>query len=220
MKLTRTRLAAFAAVLALAAPAATALSKPPTHPVTIKPASHPKQLDPHSTAPGGDPAPERLGTVHPAKRCLPGVEQPGTVALQRYIDHWFIGHSDGINNCRNIHDTDSLSTHSEGRAFDWHLDVNVANERKAAHRIIHFFLRKDSKGVKYAMARRFGVELIIYNDHIWSVTFPGKGMRPCGDDCSDHFDHLHIEQNWKGAHRKTSAWKGWTFRVPDVTPKG
>lgn len=207
------------AVVAFAALAGTALAKPPTHPVTVKPGSHPKQVNAHTTPPGGDPVPDKLGHVVPAKECIPGVNQPGTVALQRYIDHWFIGYSQGISNCRDIHDTDNLSTHSEGRALDWHLDVTKPKQRKAAHRIIHFFLRKDSKGVKWAMARRWGIELIIYNDHIWSVTKPNEGMRPCGSDCSDHFDHLHLEQNWRGAKRKTTAWKGWTFQVPDARVK-
>jgi hypothetical protein len=110
--------------------------------------------------------------------------------------------------------TSHLSTHAEGRSLDWALNATVPRQRREAHRIIHYFLRDDSLGKPRAMARRWGIEVIIYNEHIWSVPHDREGWRPCRSSCSDHVDHLHIEQNWRGAKRKVSAWTGWTYAVP------
>ena len=187
---------------------------PPTEPHTVKPGKHLGQVDPRDLpVHGGEPGPEGLGYAPVGDRCL-GKAQPGTVSLRRYIDHWFRGHSLGIYNCRNVAGTSHLSTHAEGRALDWALNAKVPRQRRQARRIIHFFLRDDSFGKPRAMARRWGIEVIIYNEHLWSVTHDREGWRPCRDSCSDHVDHLHIEQNWRGAKRRLSAWTGWTYATP------
>jgi hypothetical protein len=178
-------------------------------PKTVKPGKHPAQVDPRRLpVRGGEPAPDGLGLAPVRSRCL-GKAQPGTRSLRRYIDHWFRGHSLGIYNCRDIAGTNRLSTHAEGRSLDWALNARVPRQHREARRIIHYFLRDDSLGKPRAMARRWGIEVIIYNEHLWSVTHDSEGWRPCRDSCSDHVDHLHIEQNWRGAKRKTSAWTGW-----------
>jgi hypothetical protein len=185
----------------------------PTEPHTVKPGKHPGQVNArHLPVHGGAPSPEGLGYAPVRDRCL-GRAQPGTISLRRYIDHWFRGHSLGIYNCRNVAGTNHLSTHAEGRALDWALNAAVRKQRREARRIIRYFLRDDSFGKPRAMARRWGIEVIIYNDHLWSVTHDSAGWRPCRAVCSDHTDHLHIEQNWRGAKRKLSAWTGWTYRV-------
>ncbi len=181
---------------------------------TVKPGKHPAQVDPLDLpVHGGRPSPEGLGYAPVRNRCL-GKAQPGTRSLRRYIDHWFRGHSLGIYNCRNVAGTNHLSTHAEGRSLDWALNATVPRQRREAHRIIRYFLRGDSFGRPRAMARRWGIEVIIYNEHLWSVTHDSEGWRPCRDSCSDHVDHLHIEQNWRGAKRKTSAWSGWRYTAP------
>ena len=108
-----------------------------------------------------------------------GRAQPGTRSLRRYLDHWFRGHSLGIYNCRNVAGTNHLSTHAEGRSLDWALNAAVPRQHREAHRIIHYFLRDDSFGRPRAMARRWGIEVIIYNEHLWSVTHDSEGWRPC-----------------------------------------
>ncbi|MGH2925956.1 MAG: hypothetical protein ACRDK1_08295 [Solirubrobacterales bacterium] len=193
-------------------PAAMAAKRPHT----VKPGKHPAQVDArHLPVRGGAPSPEGLGYAPVGDRCR-GRAQPGTISLRRYIDHWFHGHSLGIYNCRNVAGTNHLSTHAEGRALDWALDATVPNQRREAHRIIHYFLRKDSLGKPRAMARRWGIEVIIYDEHIWSVIHDHEGWRPCEDSCSDHIDHLHIEQNWRGAKRTLSAWNGWAYRASGI----
>jgi hypothetical protein len=192
----------------------TAQAIAPLEPHTVKPGKQPALLDARALPiHGGEPSPEGLGYAPVRDRCL-GKAQPGTLSLRRYIDHWFRGHSLGIYVCRNVAGTSHLSTHAEGRALDWALNAAVPKQRREAHRIIHYFLRDDSLGKPRAMARRWGIELIIYDHRLWSVTHDREGWRPCGDSCSDHTDHLHIEQNWRGAKRKLSAWTGWTYMAP------
>jgi hypothetical protein len=187
---------------------------PATQPRTVKPGKHPAQVDARALPiRGGEPSPEGLGHAAVPRRCS-GKAQPGTVALRRYVDRWFRGHSLGIYNCRNVAGTSHLSTHAEGRALDWALNAAVPRQHREARRIIRYFLSEDSFSKPRAMARRWGIELIIYNEHFWSVNHDSEGWRSCRDLCSDHTDHLHIEQNWRGAKRKLSAWTGWTYTPP------
>jgi hypothetical protein len=188
--------------------------EPPTQPRTVKPGRHPAQVDARRLPiRGGDPSPEGLGHAPVPDRCL-GRARRGTVSLRRYVDRWFRGHSLGIYNCRNVAGTSHLSTHAEGRALDWALNAAVSKERREARRIIRYFLSADSAGKPRAMARRWGIELIIYNERFWSVNHDREGWRSCRDLCSGHTDHLHIQQNWRGAKRKLSAWTGWTYTAP------
>ena len=213
VRLVRGALALTLELSAICALASGAHATAPTQPHMVKPGRHPAQVDArHLPVHGGRPKPEGLGYAPVRDRCL-GRAQPGTVSLRRYIEHWFRGHSLGIYNCRNVAGTNHLSTHAEGRALDWALNAEVPRQHREARRIIHYFLRDDSFGKPRAMARRWGIEVIIYNEHIWSVTHDHEGWRPCGDSCSDHVDHLHIEQNWRGAKRRLSAWSGWTYAV-------
>ena len=186
----------------------------PSDSQTVKPGKHPAQVDPLDLPVHGGSAVARGPRVCAGARSLPGKAQPGTRSLRRYIDHWFRGHSLGIYNCRNVAGTNHLSTHAEGRSLDWALNATVPKQRREAHRIIHYFLRDDSFGRPRAMARRWGIEVIIYNEHLWSVTHDHEGWRPCGASCSDHTDHLHIEQNWRGAKRKSAHGAAGGTRVP------
>ncbi len=66
------------------------------------------------------------------------------------------------------------------------------------------------------MARRFGIQEIIFNCKVWGAERAQEGWRPyyrCGEPGANrtakHKDHIHIGQNWGGATRKTTAWSGW-----------
>jgi hypothetical protein len=132
----------------------------------------------------------------------------GTLALRAYIDRWYRGDSAGIYNCRTVRGSSSVSIHAEGRALDWRLLSWVTKERRAARRIRGFLLRSDSEDRRLAGARRWGIQQIIYNGHHWSASHPKARWHPCEWDCG-HADHMHIEQNWRGAKRRTSAFTGY-----------
>jgi len=179
----------------------------------VRPAFAPQQLDPTEKRHGGTPLPDELRWQSP-DGCDRGRfrGRTGTRRLYEFIEHWWPWVENwgyGSRRCR-----DSL--HDEGRAVDVHLDVRVRKDRRAAHEIKRFFLGKDSDGETWAMARRFGIQELIYNCHIWTSTYASSGWRRysrCDDPGSSytlkHKDHVHIGQSWHGARKKTSAYTGY-----------
>jgi hypothetical protein len=109
------------------------------------------------------------------------------------------------------------SLHAEGRAVDWHLDVTNPADKAEAARLIALFLASDRAGTPHALARRMGVEEII-----WDCSYWGAGMqdfkpysaclnkngdvRKNVDPTTAHRNHLHIGLSLAGAARKTSFW--------------
>jgi hypothetical protein len=136
----------------------------------------------------------------PATRCT-RKKQPGMVALQRRCEKW---------------GKRQASLHSEGRAIDWHLDAHNAADRRAAERLARMLLAPDSLGNPQALARRMGVEEMIFDCGYW-----GAGMTqfeqydPCYkhgkrrkhvDPTVGHINHLHIGLTKAAAARRTSFW--------------
>ena len=151
-----------------------------------------------------------------AKRCLKH-PQRGTLALQAWLAGHAKGVSWGIMRCEKW-GKGSASLHAEGRALDWHLDVHRRADRREAERIINLLLAPDRAGNVHALARRMGVQEIIWNCRSWytgdgglepySVCFDRKGRRKRGvDDTTAHRNHIHIGLNWRGARMKTSFWR-------------
>jgi hypothetical protein len=150
------------------------------------------------------------------KRCL-SRPQPGTLALQKWLeDHWR-GVSWGIVRCEKL-GPHNFSLHSEGRAIDWHLDAGVPAQRQAADRLIDMLLATDGDGNEVALARRMGVQGIIFNCHQWfgygdhlgpySYCYRRDGrLRKHLDRTLAHRNHVHIELNWAGARKRTSFWR-------------
>ena len=56
------------------------------------------------------------------------------------------------------------------------------------------------------MARRFGVQSVIWNKRSWYLYSPGSWRDYTGP--SPHTDHLHISFTWDGAMKRTSWWSG------------
>jgi hypothetical protein len=100
-----------------------------------------------------------------AHRCLKH-PQRGTLALQAWLSRDWPGVSWGIMRCEKL-SADSYSLHSEGRALDWHLDAAVPAQKHAAMRLIAMLLASDRDGNETALARRMGVQGIIFNCHAW-----------------------------------------------------
>jgi hypothetical protein len=148
-----------------------------------------------------------------AKKCL-GHPQKGTLALQRWLEKNALGVSWGIMRCEKLGSGKSL--HSEGRAIDWHLDVHNSTDRAEAGRLIKLFLAKDKAGNNHALARRMGIQELIWNCNAWfsgdggmrpySVCYDSKGRPKKVDDTSAHRNHIHIGLNWAGARMQSSFW--------------
>jgi hypothetical protein len=151
-----------------------------------------------------------------AERCLSN-PQPGTLALQSWLQRHWRGSGWGIVRCSKLSPHD-FSVHAEGRALDWHLDAGVAAERHAALRLIEMLLATDAAGNEAALARRMGVQGLIFNCHQWfgyadqlgpySYCYRRDGKRRKHlNRTLAHRDHVHIELNWAGAHKRTSFWR-------------
>ena len=148
-----------------------------------------------------------------AKKCLKR-PQKGTLALQSWLEHNVQGVSWGIMRCEKL-GPHNYSLHSEGRAIDWHLDAHDPGQRAAAMRLIDLLLAPDRQGNPFALARRMGVQGLIFNCRAWwggpelvpySPCFDKKGKPVRIDDTTAHRNHVHIELNWAGARMQTSFW--------------
>jgi hypothetical protein len=150
------------------------------------------------------------------KRCQRG-ERPGTRALERWIDSHFRGTSWGTYRCEKW-GPGSFSIHAEGRALDWHLDAGDPAEKRNAMRLIDMLLASDRTGEPTALARRMGVQGLIFDCRQWfagmtsldrySYCYRRDGRRKRNLNRTEaHMDHIHIELNWPGAQMKTSFWR-------------
>ncbi len=151
-----------------------------------------------------------------ARRCLPR-PQPGTLALERWLGRHFRGVSWGIMRCEKL-GPGNFSLHAEGRALDWNLDAGVPRQRRAAANLIGLLLARDRRGNTTALARRMGVQGLIFNCRSW---WAGSSRLEAYDYCyrrdgrlrrhlnrtAAHRDHLHIELDWAGARKRTSFWR-------------
>ena len=142
--------------------------------------------------------------------------QPGIVALQRWLQENAAGVSWGIMRCERW-GKNSASLHAEGRALDWHLDSRNRAQLRAANRLIQLLLATDKKGNRHALARRMGIQEIIWNCRSWwsgsdgmgpySVCFNDKGKRLSNVNfTAAHKDHIHFGLSWRGAKKRTTFW--------------
>jgi hypothetical protein len=145
---------------------------------------------------------------HPAK---------GMLALQHWLEANWRGVSWGIMRCEKL-GKHNYSLHAEGRALDWHLDVHNAADRRAADSLIKLLLAPDRDGNEHALARRMGIQEIIWNCRSWwsgsegmgpySVCDDGKGRRKKHvDETLAHRNHVHLGMSLDGARMRTSFWR-------------
>jgi hypothetical protein len=151
-----------------------------------------------------------------AKKCKSRAQR-GTKALARWLDRNVRGESWGILRCERW-GRNSASLHAEGRALDWRLDARRPKEKRAAQRLIKTLLAADRKGRDAALARRMGVQGIIFNCKSWwsgqarmgkySYCYRDNGRKKKNlDPTQAHRDHVHLELNWPGARKRTSFWR-------------
>ncbi len=97
--------------------------------------------------------------------------------------------------------------HGEGRALDWMVNANTKSGLALGNAITTWLTAKDAQGRPGAMARRFGINYIIWNRHMWRSYDPGRGWAAYTGS-SPHTDHIHISFTWDGAYEQTSWWTG------------
>jgi hypothetical protein len=146
-----------------------------------------------------------------SKRCRKHASA-GALALVSWLERHVRGESWGILRC------ERGSLHAEGRAVDWHLDSAVPADRRAARRLIALLLATDRAGNPHALARRMGVQELIWNCRSWwagaermgrySACFDRRGRpRKHVDRTLGHRDHVHIGLTRAGARTRTSFWR-------------
>jgi hypothetical protein len=152
----------------------------------------------------------------PATHCAPKTK-PGMVALQRWLEANVRGVFWGSYRCERW-GRHSASLHDENRAIDWHLDVANRADRRAATRLIRLLLAPDAAGNPQALARRMGVEELIWDCGYWgagmadfkpySVCYTRRGkLRRHVDPTAAHRNHVHIGMTKAGARARTSFWR-------------
>jgi len=146
--------------------------------------------------------------------------RPGVVRLTAWLEENVRGEFWGSYRCE-MWGKQEASLHAENRAIDWHLDVNVRADRRAAKRLIALLLATDAAGNPQALARRMGVEELIWDCEYWMagmtdfipyrVCLNRRGKEIKGiDPTVAHRDHVHIGMTRAGAAAKTSFWRGHT----------
>ncbi len=111
----------------------------------------------------------------------------------------------------------SASLHAENRAIDWHLDAFNRADQRAADKLIRLLLAPDNAGNPQALARRMGVEELIWDCGYWGIGMtefkpysvcykPNGKKRKHFDRTSAHQDHIHIGMTKAGAKGRTSFW--------------
>jgi hypothetical protein len=159
-----------------------------------------------------------------ATRCNGGHIPPGTKAMLAWLEHNANGVNWGEYRCE-VWGKHSASLHSAGRAIDWH-----ATTMAAGHALVKLLLAPDKDGNIAALARRMGVQGLIFNCKAWfggwdgqmgnySYCYGKNGKRKKGlDPTQAHMNHVHIELNLAGAAKKTTFWnKKVSFPVQDQT---
>ncbi len=141
----------------------------------------------------------------------------GMKALESWLEKNVRGETWGIMRCESWGGGD-YSVHAEGRAIDWHLDARQAAEKRAAMNLIKTLIERDRNGNASALARRMGVQGIIFDCKSWwsgqselgrySYCYTNNGKRKKNlDPTQAHVDHVHLELNWPGARKRTSFWR-------------
>ncbi|HEX6878474.1 MAG TPA: hypothetical protein VF165_22645, partial [Nocardioidaceae bacterium] len=93
---------------------------------------------------------------------------------------------------------------------DWGVSVNSTRDRASVQALMRWLLKRDAFGNRYAMARRLGIQYMIWNRRIWGSYAAGSGWRKYTGS-NPHTDHVHFSLSWAGARKKTSFWSPRNF---------
>jgi peptidoglycan hydrolase-like protein with peptidoglycan-binding domain len=151
------------------------------------------------------PLPAALDVVAPYQApttCDP-TAKPGVTAFAQLLNSHYGTRYYGIGRACAA----DVSEHYEGRALDWMINAAKPDEKALADAIVGWLVAPDAQGRQGAMARRFGINYIIWNRHMWRSYAPERGWAVY-TGVSPHTDHIHFTFNWGGALKKTSWWTG------------
>jgi hypothetical protein len=116
--------------------------------------------------------------------------------------------------------------HGTGRALDWMLDARKNKQKQQAMRVINTWTAKDKRGNRNALARRMGVQLIIYNCKFWQAGDRGwdrysacSGGKRKADPTQGHIDHIHVELTKPASKLRTSFWRSDLGAGGEVDPE-
>ncbi|MGL5818711.1 MAG: peptidoglycan-binding domain-containing protein [Phycicoccus sp.] len=158
------------------------------------------------------PLPSALDVAPPYQkgtRCLTEA-QPGAVAFAKLLNSTYGTRTYGIlRRC--------AAEHGEGRALDWMINAKDPKQLALADTLTRWLSAPDAQGRPGAMARRFGINYIIWNRKQWRAYAPERGWAPYFG-VSPHTDHIHISFTWDGAYARTSWWTGKAVTSPLTGP--
>ncbi len=143
--------------------------------------------------------------------------KPGMVRFQGWLETHVGGGEWGTFRCEKW-GPGSASLHAEGRAIDWHLDARDPASQREGTRLIRMLLAPDRAGNPTALARRMGVEEIIWDCSYWGAgmtdftrygeCFTKQGQRRKRvNPTLAHMDHLHLGLTKPGAAARTTFWR-------------
>jgi hypothetical protein len=152
----------------------------------------------------------------PARRCR-SAKRAGIVKLTAWLEANVRGVFWGSYRCEKW-GKGSASLHAENRAIDWHLDASSKADQRAANKLFRLLLAPDAAGNPQALARRMGVQELIWDCGYWgagmsdfreySVCYSRRGkLRKKVDVTTAHRDHVHIGMTKDGASARTSFWR-------------
>ena len=160
-----------------------------------------------------------------ATKCNGGKVWAGTKAMVSWLQHNAAGVNWGEYRCE-MWGKGEASIHSAGRAIDWHPAT-----MRDGHALVKLLLAADKQGNAAALARRMGVQGIIFDCQAWfgnwdgqlgnySYCYTKRGKRKKNlDPTQAHMNHVHIELNMRGAKKKTTFWdKSVTYGTPEPDP--
>ena len=147
--------------------------------------------------------------------CSP-TEKPGAAALRKLLRKTY-GKSIASSTVRPCSRADS--GHEEGRAVDWMTNRRVPEQKALAVAFLAWLQAPDVNGNADAMARRLGVEYVIWNNRMWRAYDPARGWTQYDGclgkkkkyrvfDSTCHRTHVHISLSWDGAYQRTSFSSG------------
>lgn len=152
-----------------------------------------------------------------ATRCKSKVPK-GTKRLVRWLERNVRGQLWGITRCERL-SPGNYSLHADGRAIDWALDARNRKQKRAGMRLIRkHLLADDRRGNDNALARRMGVQGIIFDCRSWwsgpgglgryGYCYKDNGKRKKNlNPTAAHVDHIHLELSKPGSRAKTSFWR-------------
>ena len=191
--------------------------------VLIAPAAHAFRLPTQPTVIPNNPA-NRFTRIaidpieyDSASRCTPKAARPGVDVFVAWLQRNAQGVFWGSYRCEKW-GKGSASLHAEKRAVDWHLDVYDKADKAHAKWLIELLLAPDTLGNPQALARRMGVQEIIWDCSYWGAGMSDfKQYSPCFtrggkpnkrvDRTTAHRDHIHFGLSKAGAAGRTTFWR-------------